>query len=152
MIGKMALLVCASVLTLGACGRDTAKPSSEEAVPAVAGTTWQWQDFQDSAEGDEARVVDVANPSKYTLTLGPDARARIQADCNQLSWTYALDASRLTFDPLGPSTLAACGEDSLDQLYLSLLGETVTWVMADGMLHLNLKMDSGNMVFAAAEP
>ena len=54
----------------------------------------------------------------------------------------------LTFNTVGPSTLAACGEDSLDQEYLKRLGDTATYVMADGKLHLNLKMDAGNMVFA----
>ena len=49
---------------------------------------------------------------------------------------------------MGPSTLAACGEDSLDQVYLQRLGDTATFVLADGKLHLNLKADAGNMVFA----
>ena len=54
----------------------------------------------------------------------------------------------LTFNTLRPRTLAACGEDSLDQVYLERLGNTATYVMADGKLHLNLRADAGNMVIA----
>jgi hypothetical protein len=68
-----------------------------------------------------------------------------------LSWTYELEGSSLTFNTLGPSTLAFCGEKSLDQQYLALLGETVTYVTESSKLFLNLKLDSGNMVFNDGE-
>jgi hypothetical protein len=53
----------------------------------------------------------------------------------------------LTFDITGPSTLAMCPEGSLDQPFLERLGNTVTFVIEDGKLFLNLFADSGNMVF-----
>ena len=115
------------------------------------GAVWQWQEFQDSAEGDEANNISVPDPAKYTLTLRSDDSAGIQADCNQLSWTYSLEGSRLTFNTLGPSTRAYCGDESLDQRYLERLGNTATYVMVDHTLYLNLTLDSGNMIFAAAE-
>jgi len=84
----------------------------------------------------------------YTLTLQEDGTAAIVADCNQVSWTYEWVDSHLVFVTMGSGTLAACGEDSLDQEYLKRLRDTATYVMADGKLHLNLKMDAGNLVFA----
>ena len=111
---------------------------------------WEWQEFRDSAEGDEASDIRVPDTARYTLTLRSDDGADIRADCNRLSWTYTLEGSRLTFNTLGPSTLAHCGDESLDQRYLERLGNTATYVLVDGTLYLNLKVDAGNMVFVAA--
>ena len=91
------------------------------------------------------------NPENYTLTLNDDGTASIIADCNQVIWAYELDESRLTFDTTGPSTLAMCPEDSLDQLFVERLGNTVTYVMQDGKLFLNLFADAGNLVFQAKQ-
>jgi hypothetical protein len=54
----------------------------------------------------------------------------------------------LTFNALGPSNLAFCGEQSLDTLYLEWLGNTATFVISDGQLLLNLQADAGSMVFS----
>ena len=110
----------------------------------IVGPTWEWEAFQDTAGINDISVPD---PENYTLTLNEDGTASIKADCNQVIWAYELDESRLTFDTIGPSTLAMCPEGSLDQLFLERLGNTVTFVLADGKLHLNLFADSGNMVF-----
>lgn len=138
----------AIVAGFGAC--ETAEPGSSEAEDPVelVGTTWQWEAFEDSADGEESNDIGVVDPARYTLTLLADGVVRMQADCNQLSWTYALQGSSLAFDPQGPGTLAYCGEESRDQRYLGLLSMTATYVMADGKLYLNLQMDAGNMVFA----
>jgi heat shock protein HslJ len=127
------------VFALIACGGQS------EETESIVGTTWQWEAFEDSAGEND---VDVPDPENYTLTLNEDGSASIQADCNQVSWTYELEGNSLTFNTLGPSTLAFCGEESLDTLYLQRLGETATYVTADGQLFLNLKFDSGNMEFS----
>ena len=141
------LLMLSAVLAAG-CNRKT--PSLGGATETM-GAVWQWQEFQDSAEGDEANNISVPDPAKYTLTLRSDGAADIQADCNRLSWTYTLEGSRLNFNTSGPSTMAYCGDESLDQRYLERLGNSATYVMVDGTLYLNLRFDSGNMVFATAE-
>lgn len=128
------------VLILVACSGGSEGPDS------IVGTTWQWEEYQDNGEVND---ITVPNPENYTLTLNEDGTASIQADCNQVSWTYELDGSSLTFNTLGPSTLAFCGEESLDNQYLALLGDTATYVVADGRLNLNVKMDAGNMAFSA---
>ena len=135
MISLMLILVFA----LAACGGQS------EGSESIVGTTWKWQSFQDSA--DENNIT-VSDPENYTLTLNEDGTASIKADCNQVSWTYELEGSSLTFNTLGPSTLAMCPEGSLDTQYLQLLGNTATYVLSDGQLFLNLKFDSGNMVFS----
>lgn len=132
----MITLILVLVLALVACGGDDTE--------SIVGTTWQWQAFLDMA--DENNIT-VSNPENYTLTLMDDGTANIQADCNQVTWTYELDGSALKFDTLGPSTLAFCGEDSLDTQYLQRLGDTATYILSDGQLSLNLIYDSGDMIF-----
>jgi heat shock protein HslJ len=124
-------------LALAACGSGEVE---------IVGPTWQWEAFQDTAGLND---VSVPNSENYTLTLIEDGTASIKADCNQVIWSYELKDSQLTFDTLGPSTLAMCPEDSLDQLFLERLGNTVSYVMQDGKLYLNLFADAGNMVFHA---
>jgi len=133
-IGLMLILV----FTLVACGGQS------EGSESIVGTTWKWQAFQDSAD---ANNITVSEPENYTLTLNEDGTASIKADCNQVSWTYELNGSQLTFNTLGASTLAMCAEGSLDTVYLQRLGETATYVTSEGQLFLNLKFDSGNMIF-----
>ncbi len=120
---------------------------SDEAMIDIVGVTWHWQAFKDQAEEND---IDVPNPENYTLTLMPDGTASIKADCNMVSWTYTLEGGSLTFNTLGPSTLAFCGEESLDQQYLGLLGNTATYVTNEGDLILNLIADAGNMIFSPA--
>lgn len=134
----MICLLCTMILALAACGGQSADSES------IIGTTWKWQMFEDSGDVNNVTVPDPAN---YTLTLNEDGTASIKADCNQVSWTYEIDGSRLTFNTLGPSTLAMCAEDSLDTVYLQRLGDTTTYVTSEGQLYLNLKADAGNMVF-----
>jgi heat shock protein HslJ len=130
-------------ITLAACSGQGEETSSD--TQSIIGITWQWDAFKDSAGTND---VDVANPENYTLTLNEDGTASIQADCNQVTWTYELEGSQLSFNTLGPSTLAMCPEDSLDTVYLQRLGETATYVTADGNLVLNLTADAGNMEFS----
>ena len=135
----MIIFMLILVFGLAACGGQS------EGSDSIVGTTWKWQSFEDSAD---VNNIIVPNPDGYTLTLNEDGTASIQADCNQVSWTYELDGSSLTFNTLGPSTLAMCPEDSLDTQYLERLGNTATFVISEGQLFLNLKFDSGNMVFS----
>ena len=120
---------------LAACGGSKSE---------IVGPTWQWEEFQDTAEINSLTVPD---PENYTLTLNDDGTASIQADCNQVTWSYTLDGSQLTFDTTGPATLAMCAEGSLDQQFLERLGYTATFVLEDGKLYLNLFADAGNLVF-----
>jgi heat shock protein HslJ len=139
----------------GVMGFDSGGPAEEpvideqpeEAATDIVGVTWLWAAFKDQAGEND---IDVPSPESYSLTLMPDGTASIQTDCNMVSWTYTLESSSLTFNTLGPSTLAFCGEESLDQQYLALLGNTATYVTDEGNLVLNLMADAGNMIFSPA--
>ena len=119
----------------------------QEAAAEVTSVTWLWTTFKDQAGEND---IEVPNPANYTLTLMPDGTASIQADCNMVGWTYVLQGSALTFNTLGPSTLAFCGEESLDQQYLTLLGNTASYIIDENNLILNLMADAGSMIFDSA--
>jgi heat shock protein HslJ len=61
----------------------------------------------------------VPNPENYTIIFRTDGTFTGKADCNNISGTYST-ASGFTIK-LGPSTMAYCGETSLDQQYVQLL-------------------------------
>ena len=94
----------------------------------------------------------VPDPENYVLVLNADGMASIKADCNMVSWTFTLEGDSLTFNTLGPSTLAFCGEESLDQLYLEKLGTGGTPSLEDDRLVLELNENAGRMVFDNAGP
>jgi heat shock protein HslJ len=124
----------------------SAEETSAAEIPAeLLGTVWQWQQYVDMAGiGD----ITVDDPAKYTLKFLSDGTYQVVADCNRSGGRYVVDDSSLILEP-GPTTLAECGPDSLYSQFLSRLGDVVTFVLEDGKLFLNLKMDAGDVVFAS---
>lgn len=115
----------------------------------ITGIQWQWAQLTETEPASQSVVPD---PENYVLILMADGSASLKADCNMVLWTYTLEDSNLTFNTLGPSTLAFCGEDSLDQQYLSLLGKGGTVSLEDGRLVLDLNENAGRMVFDNGGP
>jgi heat shock protein HslJ len=93
-----------------------AVPVTEASSDAIQGILWQWISVTNQSTGE---VSTVPNPENYTLTFNADGTLNGKADCNNFSGTYTQENGfSIT---LGASTKAYCGEDSLDQQYLSLL-------------------------------
>ena len=67
---------------------------------------------------------------------------------NPVGGSYTLDGSSLTI-LLGPSTMAFCGEQSLDLFYLGFLSTVDSYAVKDGQLVLELKDGAGQMTFNA---
>lgn len=110
----------------------------------LTGIQWQWAQLTETEPASQSVVPD---PENYVLVLNADGSANIKADCNMLTWTYTLEGTSLTFNTLGPSTLAFCGEDSSDQQFLDLLGKGGTVSLDNGRLVLELNDNAGRMVF-----
>ena len=129
--------------------RPTPTPQPGPAQPAspIAQGVWWWERTEYSND----TTLVASNPSQYTLALLADNRLSVQADCNRVTGTYMLSGSQLTLQ-LGATTLAACGPDSQDTVFLRDLGQVVTYVFDGQLLHLNMRFDSGNMVFSAQPP
>lgn len=115
--------------------------------PEVTGIQWQWVELTD-----EDGQTQVASPENFLMALMEDGSAVLKADCNQVLWTYTLEGDSLTFNTMGPSTLAFCGEESLDQMYLAKLGMGGTVSMDGDRLVITLNDEEGTMVFANGGP
>jgi len=101
------------LLLLAAC--------TQEATPAPAdsiqGIVWQWTSLTNKTTGETTAVP---SPENYTITLNTDGTLNGKADCNTFNGTYTQENGfSIT---LGATTMAYCGDASLDQQYLGLLG------------------------------
>jgi heat shock protein HslJ len=107
------LVMGAGLLLLTACGTtDSASQSSD----SITGVLWQWQSVTNQ---DTNETTTVPNPENYTIEFNEDGTFTGTADCNSIAGTYSQENGfSIT---LGPSTLAFCGEASLDTIYLDLL-------------------------------
>ena len=119
----------------------TDAPATQEELTA---TPWQWTALTETAPASQSVVPD---PQNYTLTFAADGTVVIKADCNQVNGSYVLDGESLTIQ-LGAATMAFCGEQSMDQLYLGLLGRVSGAIVTEtGDLRLVLGDDAGQMQF-----
>jgi heat shock protein HslJ len=152
----------AAVLTYGLLAasshatRDGPSPSpalaqspDEGPTPASALTSGVWL-WQHTDYADDSTVV-CSDPGRYTLTFLDNGTYRVQADCNQGSGRYTVAGPQLTLQP-GPMTRAACPPGSQDTVFLRDLGQVATYVFDGENLVLNLRVDSGNMVFSPQPP
>jgi len=110
------LMLVAAVFTLVACssGDDETDPNS------ITDIVWEWESVTDRPASE---TITVPDPENYTLTFKDDSTFSGQADCNQISGTYTQEGGFIL--TLGPSTMAFCGEESLDVQYLDLLNGVV---------------------------
>lgn len=112
-------IVCLSMLILSAC--ESGSESGSSSGSSITGVVWQWQSLVNQATNVKTTIPD---PDKYTIEFNDDGSFSGTADCNQISGSYSTENGfSIT---LGPSTLAFCGEASLDQQYLDFLSNVVT--------------------------
>lgn len=130
------------VANLGTSDTTTTTADAE----ALLGRRWQWLRFESSDES----VITVNRPADYWIEFNADGTYALQIDCNSGSGSYTASDNSVTINP-GAMTLMGCPEDTQDSDF-SRLFDAVTFVFDEaGNLVLNLKFDSGNMVFAPAE-
>jgi len=111
-------------------------------VSSLVGAEWKWQGSRYS--NDTQNVP--AEPDRYTLTLQPDGRVNIRADCNRGGGTHTLDGNKISIS-ITHTTRAACPPDSLEQPFIRDLNGAAAWFFNDGDLYLNIKYDAGTMKF-----
>jgi heat shock protein HslJ len=139
-VGLVVGLLVAGVLVPAAWAQDDG---------AILDIQWQWTQLIETQPASQSVI---ANSENYVLVLNADGSANIQADCNQVRWTYTVEGDAISFNTLGPSTLAFCGEDSSDQIFLEKLGMASTWRVEDGRLVLELSENAGTMIFNNGGP
>jgi heat shock protein HslJ len=106
--GLLALILLAT-----ACRQD-ATPTPEN---TIQGILWEWTSLTNQSSGE---TTTVSNPESYTITFNADGTLNGQADCNAFNGTYSQENGFAI--QLGATTMAFCGDASLDQQYLTLLG------------------------------
>jgi heat shock protein HslJ len=108
-------------------------PQTGAGVEAIANILWQWQDLMETQPSGQSVVP---NPENYTIGFRYDGTVNVKADCNNFLGTYELQGNNLTV-ALGPTTMVFCGEESLDQQFLALLGTVNTFAIEGGRLELS---------------
>jgi len=100
-------------LLLAACTQK-ATPTPAD---SVQGIVWQWTSLTNRTTSETTTLT---NPENYTITFNTDGTLTGKADCNTFNGTYTQENGfSIT---LGATTMAYCGDASLDQQYLGLLG------------------------------
>jgi heat shock protein HslJ len=86
----------------------------------ITGIVWQWTSVTNQTT---KQTTAVPNPENYTIIFNADGTLTGKADCNTFNGTYSQENGLII--KLGATTRAFCGEASLDQQYLQLLGNVV---------------------------
>lgn len=110
------IVVLMGLLILVACTPEAESTSSDPNT--ITGIVWKWQKVTDKSSGTDTKVP---NPDVYTIIFHEDGTTEGQADCNTFSGTYSQEGGfSITAQP---DVMAACDQGSLDQQYLTLLGD-----------------------------
>lgn len=104
---------------------------------------WQWTEFVQM--GSPSQLI-VPKPEIYTLLLKSDGMLNARVDCNIVGGSYILNENSLTIKVV-TSTMAYCGDQSLDKKYLELLNLVESYKDMEGNLELYLRDNSGTMTF-----
>ena len=120
---SMAMLACLGIVLIlaAACYPPaTAVPPAAPPANGITNIVWQWTSVTNQTTRE---TTDVPNPQVYTIVFREDGTLSGQADCNNFSGTYSQETGFAI--TLGAMTMAACGEESLDLVYVQLLGAIV---------------------------
>ena len=129
---RIGFLIALMGLILMGCSSNRAETESLLTADPNKATdiAWQWETlivntgWDNDAQRPIQEISTIPNPENYTLILRNDGTFSGEADCNRISGTYSTENGY--FFTLGPTTMATCGEESLDQQYIQLLSSVVT--------------------------
>ena len=120
------------------------QPGGSPAV-GLTGKTWQLTAMTEKVPAFQGVVPD-ADQANYTIAFAADGTFQAKADCNQVAGTYATTSTGgLTID-VGPSTMVACADGSLSDLYILGLSNAASYAIASDQLTITL-VDGGTLVF-----
>ncbi|MHB1330357.1 MAG: META domain-containing protein [Minisyncoccota bacterium] len=117
---------------------------ADEDVNSIHEKTWVWV----SALYNDGREVLPKKGSNFTLTFGTDGKFIAGTDCNSVGGSYVVDEEMggVSFSNIF-STKMYC-EGSQEMEFIKLLEGTQGYhITREGELILNLKFDSGSVVF-----
>jgi len=109
----------------------------------IIGPVWHWVRTRYANDTTFAREADAAG---YTLQLKPDGTIKVRGDCNVGGGSFTLKDANLSIT-VTHTTLAACPEGSREDAFMRDLNRTGGFLIENGSLLLNLKLDAGTMEF-----
>ena len=116
---------------------------TESLMRGIVGPVWRWVRTRYADDTGLARAADAAG---YTLQLRPDGTIHVRGDCNVSGGSFTLKDSELSIT-ITHSTRAACPEGSSEDAFIRDLNRTGRFLLKNGGLYLDLKLDSGTMEF-----
>lgn len=120
-----------------------AAPGTEKPRAGLQGTRWQLVEIAYSDD----KVVKPSENDVMTLEFLAEGRVGGRAAINRFTGGCTIGADRsLRFGPIA-STRAAVPEGSIADTYLRELGTATSYLLRDGMLYLQLPLDTGVMKF-----
>jgi heat shock protein HslJ len=137
---KKSILALVLLLAIAGCTPTEEQPTVME-KPDLAGTSWEWS----KTELNNGEVTTPITPEVFILSFDQEGRVSSKTDCNSISGTYTASEGSLTFGPF-MSTKMFC-PDSQEQEYAADLAEVASYFVQDEKLYLELKYDSGSIVF-----
>jgi uncharacterized protein len=127
------------------CQGASMPAQSAATLPTLAGTRWQLLAFQsmDDAQG----TTRVAEPARYSVTLGVDGRAAFKLECNRGAGSWKADdlssgSGALRFGQI-TMTRTLCASGSLDTQLPRHLPYVRSFVLKDAHLFMALMADGG---------
>ncbi|MGB5973446.1 MAG: META domain-containing protein [Nodosilinea sp.] len=136
---RAATIVTAATVLMGATA--CVAPSTGPGVPLLTDTIWELQQIQMS----DGTLLTANPPQNYTAEFADDGQVFVQADCNRALGQYTEYADGRISVNLGPTTLAACPEDSISSEFLQAMNNSTLYFFQNEDLFIDLKADSGTM-------
>lgn len=107
---------------------------------------WYWKETQYSND----EIISAVEPTKFLVTFMEDGRFSATTDCNNGAGSYEAETSNLTFGPIA-ATKKACLGETQETEFFNMLSEVQSYLITEnGDLALQLKFDSGVMLFTPA--
>jgi heat shock protein HslJ len=101
--------------------------------PNLVDKKWAWE--ARDPNGNSSPAINVPDPENYTLLFHEDGTFEAKLDCNNGSGAYATSGLEFEqhsiFMELGPTTMAFCGEDSLDMDMAAMFGPAQNYEYTD---------------------
>jgi len=135
------LLVVVAILA-AACSNNSAG--------TLTGVTWQLTAITEKTPAFQG-VVPAAEQANYQVTFNADGSLNAKADCNNVLGTYKTSGSNNLTITLGPSTLVACPEGSMGNLFAHALARAASYNVAASQLTITLD-DGGTLQLVPAPP
>jgi heat shock protein HslJ len=116
---------------------------TDSVMRGIVGPVWRWVRTR---YADDTTLTRAADATGYTLQLKPEGTIHVRGDCNVSGGSFTLKDAELAIK-ISHSTMAACSEGSLEGAFIRDLNRTGRFLLKNGGLYLDLKLDSGTMEF-----